>query len=61
MTVTVDWENESERLERCDHEGTTEPLHGSADVSFCTECRKTWPTKFGAGAATMRIVTLDGT
>jgi hypothetical protein len=56
ITVTVEWENEAGRLERCDHEGTTEPLDGATDISFCTECHKTWPTKLGAGVATMRVV-----
>jgi hypothetical protein len=61
VTVTVEWETDAQRLERCDHEGTTEQLDGSEAISHCTECGKTWPTKFGAGAATVRVVTnLDG-
>lgn len=56
MTVRVEWELGAERMERCDHEGTTVPLDGDAAISHCTECGKTWPAKFGAGAATMRIV-----
>jgi hypothetical protein len=48
--------------ERCDHDGTTEPLNGVATISTCSECGKTWPTRFGAGARTVRIVSkLDGT
>jgi hypothetical protein len=43
-------------MERCDHEGTTEPLGGLRSVSRCSECNKTWPTNFGAGAPTFRIV-----
>jgi hypothetical protein len=55
--VRVDWETDEQRMERCDHEGTTEPLSGSEAVSVCTACGKTWPTRFGAGAATVRVVT----
>ena len=44
------------KMERCDHEGTTEPLGGSAAISFCTECGKTWPSRFGAGAPTVRVI-----
>jgi hypothetical protein len=57
------WKLESEtgtqRIERCEHEGTTEPLNGLASVSTCTACGKTWPTRFGAGAATVRVVPKD--
>jgi hypothetical protein len=56
MTLTAIWETEAERMESCDHAGTTEPLEDSEAISTCTECRKTWPPKFGAGAATLRIV-----
>jgi hypothetical protein len=31
-------------------------LNGSASVSVCSECGSTWPARFGAGAATVRIV-----
>ena len=55
MTLTVMWETDAERMVRCNHEGTTEPL-GSGVISFCTECGKTWPARFGAGAATVQIV-----
>jgi hypothetical protein len=55
MAVTVEWESDEQRMERCDHEGTTEPLAGGA-VSVCVECGKTWPARFGAGAPTVRIV-----
>ena len=40
------------------HDGTTEPLNGLASVSVCTAC-DTWPTSFGRGAATVRIVPKD--
>jgi hypothetical protein len=43
-------------MEWCDHEGTTEPLGGLTSVSTCTACGATWPTRFGAGAETVRIV-----
>jgi len=56
MTIYVEHETETQRIERCDHEGTTEPLNGLTSVSACTACGKTWPTRFGAGAATIRIV-----
>jgi hypothetical protein len=57
------WKLESEtgaqRIERCDHDGTTEPLNGLTSVSVCTACRQTWPTHFGVGAPTVRVVTKD--
>lgn len=56
MTVRVESETSEQRVELCDHEGTTEPLDGSATISCCTECAKTWPTRFGAGAPTVRVV-----
>ena len=56
MTLTVIWETEAERMESCDHAGTTEALDGDAAISTCAECGKTWPAKFGAGAATVRVV-----
>jgi hypothetical protein len=47
--------------ESCNHAGTTEPLKGLTTISTCTECTETWPTRFGAGAPTVRIVSkLDG-
>jgi hypothetical protein len=55
VTVRVEWETDEQRLERCEYEGTTEPLGGEA-ISVCTACGKTWPTRFGAGAPTVRIV-----
>jgi hypothetical protein len=33
-----------------------------ASVSVCTACDKTWPSRFGAGAPTVQIVSkLNGT
>jgi hypothetical protein len=55
MTVTVEWEKDGQRMERCDHEGTTEAI-GGGTISACTACNKTWPTRFGAGVPTVRIV-----
>jgi hypothetical protein len=52
----VAWETDTERLVRCDHEGTTEALDGSEAISVCSECGKTWPTRFGAGVTTVRVV-----
>ena len=26
MTVTIEWERDGQRMERCDHEGTNRPL-----------------------------------
>jgi len=43
VTVTVQWERDGQRMELCDHAGTTEPLDGSDQISTCTECAKTWP------------------
>ena len=60
MTVTVEWERDGQRLERCDHSETTEPLDGSSAISVCTECGKTWPAKFGASAPMVRVVPIDG-
>ena len=55
MALTVIWETEAERMESCDHAGTTEAL-GSEAISHYSECGKSWPAKFGAGAATVRVV-----
>jgi hypothetical protein len=55
MPWTVESETDGQRIERCDHDGTTERLGGPAILS-CTECGKTWPARFGAGAPTVRIV-----
>jgi hypothetical protein len=54
-TRPIEWETNEQRIERCDHEGTTEPLAGLASVSTCSACA-TWPTRFGRGAPTVRIV-----
>lgn len=56
MTIEVEWETDGQRMERCDHEGTTESLDGSSSISHCSVCGKSWPTKFGVGAPTVRIV-----
>jgi hypothetical protein len=61
MTIRVESETDSHRIECCDHEGTTEPLGGLSSVSVCTACGSTWP-RFGVGAATVRILAkADGT
>jgi hypothetical protein len=56
MPWTVESETDGQRMESCDHDGTTEPLNGSTAISVCTDCERTWPTRFGAGAPTVRIV-----
>jgi len=56
VTIKIEWETDEQRIERCDHDGTTEPLNGLASISRCSVCEKTWPTRFGAGAPTVRIV-----
>jgi hypothetical protein len=48
---TTESENDRQRVERCDHAGTTEPLNGLTSVSVCKTCGKTWPTRFGVGSA----------
>jgi hypothetical protein len=59
MGVKVEREDDRVRVESCDHEGTTEPLGGSKAISHCCECGKTWPSRFGKGAATTRLVHKD--
>jgi len=56
VTLRVEWETAEQRMEHCDYQGTTEPLDGLSTVSVRTACGKTWPARFGAGAATVRIV-----
>jgi hypothetical protein len=56
LTIHIESETDEHRIERCDHDGTTEPLAGLSSVSVCSACGKTWPTRFGAGAETVRIV-----
>jgi hypothetical protein len=56
MSWTVERQSDEQRIERCDHDGTTEPLNGSTAISTCSCCGKTWPARFGAGAPTVRIV-----
>jgi hypothetical protein len=53
-------ETTTHRTETCDHEGTTEPLDGMTSISACSVCGKSWPTRFGVGAPTVRIVEKDG-
>jgi hypothetical protein len=36
--VPVKWETDEQRLERCDHDGTTD---ASTAISVCMECGKT--------------------
>jgi hypothetical protein len=62
MTLTVEWERDGQRMERRDHDGTSEPLESSPSIAYCGACGKTWPARFGAGAPTVRIVsTLEET
>jgi hypothetical protein len=56
VTIHIESETDEHRIERCDHEGTTEPLGGLTSVSVCSECGATWPTRFGIGAATACVV-----
>ena len=56
MGWTVESETPTQRIESCDHSETTEQLDGLASLSACSVCGKTWPTRFGKGAATTRIV-----
>ena len=56
MTIHIESETQTEWVERCDHEGTTEPLGGLAAASSCTACGRMWPTRFGAVGPTTRIV-----
>ena len=60
MTIEVEWESATQRMERCDHAGATEPLDGLQSVSHCTACGKNWPSRFGAGAPTFRTVETTG-
>jgi hypothetical protein len=57
LTIHIESETDIDRIERCDHDGTTEPLGGLASASVCTECGR---TRFGGSAATVRIVPKDG-
>ena len=54
--LVVEWETDEQRMERCDHEGTSEPLQDAPSVTACSACGKTWPTRFGTGAPTVRRV-----
>jgi hypothetical protein len=56
LAVYIEREDNSAVVEVCDHDETTEPLDGLAAISRCTACGKTWPTWFGSGAPTVRIV-----
>jgi hypothetical protein len=53
VTVTVEWETDTERMVRCDHEGTTDD---TTAISVCSACGQTWPTRFGAGAPTVGMI-----
>ena len=63
MTIHIERETSTERIERCDHEGTTEPLNGLSSVSVCSACGKTSSRQFGVDAPTVRVIakTYDGT
>ena len=54
--VHIEQTKDGQRIETCDHDGTTEPLNGLVSISSCTACGKTWPARFGAGAPTVQIV-----
>jgi hypothetical protein len=56
VAIEIEWESDAQRMERCDHEGTTELLSGMASISHCTACGKNWAARFGAGAPTVPIV-----
>jgi hypothetical protein len=53
MTVRVERETATHRLEVCDQKGTTTT---DGALSRCAECGKMWPARFGAGAAEYRLV-----
>ena len=60
--MRVEWETRERRMERCDHQGTTERVERMPTISACSACGKTWLARFGAGAPTVRIVSkLEGT
>jgi len=42
LTIHIEHETQSERIERCDHR-TTEPLAGLSSVSVCSACGKDLP------------------
>jgi hypothetical protein len=60
VTVHFDWETPEQRMEYCDHEGTSEPLADAPSITACSERGKTWRTRFGVGAPTIRIVKQEG-
>ena len=47
MTIRVEWENDGQRTERYDHEGTSAPLEEAPSVRACLACGKTWQPRFG--------------
>ncbi len=55
MAVRVLWETETQRMEACDHEGTSET---EGNLSKCTECGKVWPSSF-KGVPRHRLVHLE--
>jgi hypothetical protein len=60
VAITIEWETDEQWMERCDHEGTTDPLGRQTTVSVCSECGKAWPTRLGAGVPTVRLVSKSG-
>jgi hypothetical protein len=60
LTIHIENETPTERIERCDHEGTTEPLGGLSSLSTCTECGHVWPSRFGAAGPVTRFVVKEG-
>jgi hypothetical protein len=41
LTIRIESDTDVQQIERCDHDGTTEPLGGLASGSVCTACGKT--------------------
>jgi hypothetical protein len=46
MTIHVERETDTERIERCDHDGTTEPLAGLSTVLGPPGFRGEWSSWF---------------
>jgi len=52
LTIHVERETDSERIERCDHDGTTEPLNGlSSGLAALFFSRHPWPPARAAAGA----------